>query len=252
MSAGNFLKTSRNLSLREVVADYRAAKFREEFGSEWAAALIYRPPALVIAWALQSAPVTPTMVTVAGLLCLPPMALAAGLLAPAQGLALIVALAIAFMVLDCADGTLARITARSSSLGQFADFAGDICYRLVFYGSIGWVMGHHPALAGSWLTTGGLPVALVAAWMMSFARLCRTYVELRFPPPGGKTAPPAPSTMDRIAGFVSGLDGLMPLFAAAGWLLDAPALFFAWLVLFAALDLGDTLVTIIGDLRRRA
>ena len=163
MSAGNFLKNGLRVSLSRIIADHRTLKLQEEFSTEWAVAILYRPVALVVAWALQGTPVTPLMVTLAGLLCLPAMALAALLMAPAAAMSCVVALALVFMVLDCADGSLARITNRTSSLGQYADAATDICYRVVFYGAAGWVLARHPAAAGSWVAAGGFALLLDVA-----------------------------------------------------------------------------------------
>lgn len=245
------MKSGHVQSLAEVFRDHHAAKFREEFATEWAAALLWRPPALVMAWALQATPVTPNMLTLAAFCCLPLMAIAAALLAPGAALAAAAVLAILFMILDCADGTLARITGRTSRLGQYADTAGDLCYRVVFYGSAGLALAQHPALGGSWLAGGGLPLALFSAWMMTFARLCRIYVELRFPAAHGDALDTGPSRLGLLANAVSGFDGLMPLAAAAAWLLAMPQAFFVWILLFALLDLGYTQWTIFASLGRK-
>lgn len=249
ISAGKHLDCGQKLSLRQVIADHRAVKFREEFATEWAVALLYRPAALLIAWLLQGSRVTPAGLTLAGFLCLPAMAAAAAVMPPGTAILPVVALAVVFMILDCADGTLARITRRTSLPGQYADFASDLCYRVVFYGATGWVMQAHPVLAGSWLATLGFPLALAAAWMMTFARLCRVYAELRFPEPR-HSRPDTSSAMAGLAGFVSGLDGLAPLLAAAAWVSGAPAAFLAWIFCYALLDLAHTQSGIIAKLRQ--
>lgn len=240
------MQQRRHLKLGEIVAEYRSGKLGEELAGEWAAALVFRPPALVLAWALQATPVSPTMVTLAGLLTLPLMVLAAALLAPGPAMALIVGLACLFMILDCADGTLARIAGKTSKLGHYADFAADICYRLVFYAAAGAVLARHPTAAGGWLAAGGLAMALVSAWLMCFARLCRVYAELRLPLP----APEAEGSRSGwLVCFVSGLDGLAPLLAAAAWATGLPQAFLVWILLYALLDLGHTQFGIIARLR---
>ena len=238
------------LTLAQVLADHRAVKLREEFTTEWAISVLYRPPALVLAWALQGTPVGPTMITLAGLLTLPMMVLAAALLPANTAILYLIALAAVFMILDCADGTLARITGRSTSLGQYADFASDVCYRIVFYGAAGWVLTRHPALAGHWLSVAGFPLALFSAWMMTFARLCRVYAELRFPRISAEP-PRKTSAFGAVAGFISGLDGLVPLVAAGAWQFAAPQSFFLWVFCYAALDVANTQFSIITDLRKR-
>ncbi len=239
--------SGQRLGLSQIVRTHRDIKLAEEFNSEWAIAVLYRPPALVIAWACQYLPVTPTMITAAALVLLPAMALAAALLPPATALAAVAALAVAFMILDCADGTLARITQRTSRFGQYLDTTADLAYRLLFYGAAGWIMEQHPA-SGPWLSQAGFPLALISAWMMTFARLCRVYAELRFPSPeSGRQDKPC-IRMD-VAGFISGLDGLAPLFALAAWHLQAPAAFLWWIFAYALADLVYTQIAIVQRLR---
>lgn len=245
------MQERQKLTFGQVVADYRAHKLPEELSGEWAAALLFRPPALVIAWALQVTPVSPSMVTLAGLLTLPLMLLSACMLSTGAALASVVALACIFMILDCTDGTLARITGKTSRLGHYADFTVDICYRLVFYGTAGFLLARHPGLPQGWLAAAGLPLALVSAWLMSFARLCRVYAELRFPEPP-QQSPAGTARPGWVVGFVSGLDGLVSLLAAAAWALAVPQAFFLWIAFYALLDVGHTQYGIITRLRGRA
>ena len=226
------------LGLSQIIRNHRETKLAEEFSTEWAMAVLYRPPALLIAWACQYLPVTPSMVTAAAVLLFPVMALAAAVLPPAMAMIAVAALACLFMILDCADGTLARITGQTSQLGQYFDTTADLAYRFVFYGAAGWILAQHPA-ASPWLSKAAFPLALTSAWMMTFARLCRVYAELRFPPPPKREEKKRQPRMDA-AGFISGLDGLFPLFALAAWLLQAPATFLWWILAYALADLVYT------------
>lgn len=242
------MSSPRQYSLAQIFADHRALKLREEFSTEWAVAVLYRPMALVLTWALQHTPVTPTMITATGLCLFPAMVAAAALLPPGAALGVVVILACAFMILDCADGPLARLRNEASMAGQYADFAADIFYRFVFYGTAGWILAQHPGLSPAWLAGGGLALALGSAWMMTFARLCRVYAELRFPEPG-PPPPPPPSVASAVEGFVSGLDGLIPLIAAGAWVLDIPGAFYGWIFAYGAADLVNTQAGIIRRLR---
>lgn len=247
MSAGKFLvEGGLRLGLAQIIRNHRDTKLAEELSTEWAMAVLYRPPALLIAWACQYLPVTPTMITVCGILLLPLMALAAALLTPGVALAVVAGLAMLFMILDCADGTLARITGQTSRLGQYLDTTADLAYRAVFYGAAGYVLARHPE-AGPWLAGAALPLALAAAWLMLFARLCRVYAELRFPPPTPIVESPPPGM--GIAGFVSGLDGLFPLLALAAWLANMPAAFLWWILAYGIADAVYTQAAILRRLR---
>lgn len=235
------------LGLSQIIRNHRETKLVEEFSTEWAMAVLYRPPALLIAWACQYLPVTPIMVTVSAVLLLAVMVLAAAVLPPATALIVVAALACLFMILDCADGTLARITGQTSRLGQYLDTTADLAYRFVFYGAAGWILAQHPA-ASPWLSEAALPLALTAAWIMTFARLCRVYAELRFPPPAKPEEKKPQPRMD-LAGFISGLDGLFPLFALAAWVMAAPAAFLWWILAYALADVIYTQIAIVKRLR---
>lgn len=237
-------------SLGQIIADHRREILGNEIATEWAMALLYRPPGLLLAWALQRSSLTPLTVTLMGVACLPAMAAAAVWLSPGPALAVIVCLAIAFMIFDCADGSLARLKQMTGGLGQYSDFAADICYRFVFYGAAGFVLAQHPALQTGWLAAAGFPLALGSAWLMTFARLCRIYAELRFPATAGE-ARPQPKRMDFVEAFVSGLDGLVPLIAAAAWIFDVPGAFFIWILIYALLDVVNTQLSIISRLARQ-
>lgn len=242
------MKTRTKHTLSQVLADYKSAKFPEEFATEWAAVVLYRPLAIPLAWALQYGPVSPMAVTFAGLLCLPGMVLCAGLLPAAVAMTAVVVLAMVFMVLDCVDGTLARITNRTSREGRYADFASDVAYRLVFYGSAGFLLQQYSTPESGWLAAGSLPAALVSAWLMTFARLCRVYAELHFsrPSQGESTQQ---SWRVGVAGFISGLDGLMPLVAGVAWLTGMAAVFIVWAALFAIMDFVYTQARVLQLLR---
>ncbi|MFM8747545.1 MAG: CDP-alcohol phosphatidyltransferase family protein [Aestuariivirga sp.] len=235
------------LGLSQIIRNHRETKLAEEFSTEWAVAVLYRPPALLIAWACQYLPVTPIMVTAAAGLLLPLMVLAAAWMPPGAALAVVTALACLFMILDCADGTLARITGQTSRLGQYLDAATDLAYRVVSYGAAGYILARHPA-ASPWFSTAALPLALIAAWIMTFARLCRVYAELRFPPSAQREEERPQPRMD-LAGFVSGLDGLFPLFVLAAWVLAAPAALLWWIFAYALADVVYTQIAIIQRLR---
>ena len=112
-----------------IVANYRRDKLEEEIMTDWGSVVFYRLPAFVIAWLMVPTGVTPNQLTLLGALMVPAMAAASYLLAPTQAMIVLTILAVAFNVLDCADGPLARATGRSSLAGRYMDFSADITDR---------------------------------------------------------------------------------------------------------------------------
>lgn len=224
---------SRIPGLAEVWASYRT-KMLEEWRSEWAVALFYRPPSILLTPLFAACGFSPNAVTFLGLACaafLPWCAAQGGEYAALQ----VGALAIACCVLDCVDGNLARVSGRASALGATLDGAADVLYRILLYAALG-------ILAGA--VAAGLGCALLAV----LARACRLYAEKTTPSP----VPAAPLTRrDYAFAFLSGLDHLLPI----AILLPLGARWHAWLLAWLALySAGDLLLSLRAALRagRRA
>lgn len=232
-------------SVGEVAAAYRP-KFAHELRTEWAIALLYRPVSFVLTPLFAACAVSPGAVTLLGLACalsLPWLALSGG--AAAWGY--VGGVAIAFCVLDCVDGDLARVTGRTSRWGAYADFLSDTVYRIALYASIGLIIdggaAQSPASASAALgDNGGLIAGLICALLAITARACRLFVEAQNLHSGERVAwVPADATAGSVAiSFLSGLDHLLPLgvlvFGATGRL--------EWLLAYLfAYSLGDLLLT---------
>jgi phosphatidylglycerophosphate synthase len=226
----------------EVRAAYGVAQAEEELASDWFGHCIYRPLSFAPAAWLLNRGVTANQVTLAGLLLALSLPLQAAWLDQAY-----VALAcsgLLFGLLDCVDGNMARSSGSGSPLGQYADFATDIAYRLAMYVALGLLVGDAvgaPAAALVWL--------LGAALLMLFARLCRYYDEYRL---GQAAAPPAGDAPrrglgDRLFVLLSGLDSALPLLLLAAGLADRLPWLAAWLV---AYSLGDFVTTQAAIIRR--
>ncbi len=200
---------------RSVLAAYRP-RFRNELRTEWAAALLYRPISLLITPLLAACRVPPAAATFAAAVCalaLPALA-SFGWGSTAVGL-----IAIAFCVLDCVDGDLARSTARVSARGAYADFLVDLLYRAALYAAIGILFAGY----------AGLALGLACATVALIARACRLYA------PATNAA--APGIM---FSFLSGLDHLLPVALIVLGALDALSALVGYLILYS---LGDFIVT---------
>lgn len=107
---------------------------------------LYHPLAWQLARGLARTPVTPNMVSVFGGL----MVVAAGIvyanLAWPVGAALGMALHMGWHVVDGADGDLARMTGRSSPIGEMVDGICDYASHIVLYLILGWVLSQQNGL----------------------------------------------------------------------------------------------------------
>lgn len=103
---------------------------------------LYHPLAWQLARGLAHTPVTPNMVSVFGGM----MVVAAGIvyagLAWPVGAALGMALHMGWHVVDGADGDLARMTGRSSPIGEMVDGVCDYASHIVLYLILGWVLSN--------------------------------------------------------------------------------------------------------------
>lgn len=129
---------------------------------------LYHPLAWRLARALAHTPLTPNMVSVIGGLCVVAAAVAYagpqfGLLAWPFSALLGMALHMTWHVVDGADGDLARLTGRSSPIGEMVDGLCDYASHVVLYLVLGWLLAHgmapdayplaHPYL---WMWAAGL------------------------------------------------------------------------------------------------
>ena len=219
-----------------VRASFPARKQHDELYGEWAVSLLYRPLSFVVTPPLLRLGMPATAITFAGLiltLCLPLLALSGSHAYLWVGLA-----AISFSILDCVDGNIARTTDSVSRLGHYADFLTDIIHRATLYLAIG-LLAPMPLQAPLWL--------LGAALLAILARLCRVYLDHRFPAADVNTErglhPPY------LVAFISGLDGLTPLLLIiTGWLGGVEWLVY-WLCFYSLLDFAHTQFNAMARLR---
>lgn len=216
-----------------VLTDYRNNLFRQELLNDWGTALVYRPCGLLIAAMLTRTAVAPSTLTAIGAGLLAVMLAASALLEAGPALAVVLLAAVAFQILDCADGPLARATGRVSVSGHYWDLVADLAYRGTAYA----IAGHLSDQLFPWsLPVSQLAVLSFCAWLCVFARLARGELE-RLAPATDKATVPAFS----IYGALSGLDTLFPLLAAAAIGFGALHAYFLWLF---AYSLGDACVAL--------
>lgn len=103
---------------------------------------LYHPLAWQLARGLAHTPITPNTVSVFGGLMVVAAGIAYAGLAWPVGAALGMALHMGWHVVDGADGDLARMTGRSSPIGEMVDGVCDYASHIVLYLILGWVLSN--------------------------------------------------------------------------------------------------------------
>ena len=223
------------------VEEYRKNKLVEELKGNWANVVFHRVPSFLLAWIFVRIGISPLAATLLSLpvaLALPVVALALPLKSAIFG---VFAAGFLFQVLDCVDGSLARVTGRVTYLGGRIDFLIDMAQWGLLYVSVGILADRALDGAGFWTA-----LAAVAAWLRLYGRTVRDAFDEK-----EASAPDAPAALPRspaalVVVFIAGLSGLVPFlaFAAAVPSLAPYAVWF--LIVYSALDVGDSLVQELG------
>ncbi|MDF0594743.1 CDP-alcohol phosphatidyltransferase family protein [Psychromarinibacter halotolerans] len=223
-------------SFGRIAADLRQPWFREELRTAWSIALLYRVPSLPVVWIfarLGLSPVGVSFLALAVALAMPLLAWGLPLAHAPWAVALAGAL---FQVLDCADGTLARVTGRTSKTGGDLDFLVDMTQWGLLYLAIG-LLADRVLGADGWAT-----LAAMAGWVRLLARVIRDRLQ------GPEDGVPGPLTpADWLPMLIGGISGLIPILALTGDYLG----WAVWaLMIYSLLDVAEGLLPLARDLRR--
>ena len=120
---------------------------------DWLNHYIYHPLAWQLARRLAKTPITPNMVSVLGAMCVIAAAVAYWQMPWPTGAALGMALHMTWHVVDGADGDLARITGKSSPIGEMVDGICDYVSHIVLYVILAQVLGGQIGLGTAWAWT---------------------------------------------------------------------------------------------------
>jgi len=222
-------------SIKDVRASYGPEKAREEWYGDWMSALVYRPASFWITPPLLNLSVTASQVTTFALLialALPPIALFAG----QSAYVAVAVLAILFVVLDCVDGNIARVTKTASKRGHYLDFLTDIVFRIAQYAAVG-ILADRELSSLSWMNRQGVMLGLLAALLAIVGRLTRLFVRQLSPGDVFDSDQMAKGIIDRfIFPFLSGLDRVLPLFVLAADRWGGLRWVILYLVIYSAAD----------------
>ena len=228
-------------TLGDMLRRFRRDSLARELRTDWAVALLYRVPSLVLVRLLLPTGVSPTGVTLAGLVivaAMPAMALTLSVWMSALAVGL---LGILFQVTDCVDGGLARATGRSSRFGATVDYLVDMAQWGALYVSTGIVADRAvAAFEGGETGLVWTLVGLGAAWTRLFARVVRDSMP---PEANAKTAPlPRLTAGGAVVALFSGLSGAIAPMVLAGavWGFLPGVLIF--LFVYALADVLDALL----------
>jgi len=224
------------LSLAAFANDFKSDAYREELRGNWASAVLYRAPAVVLAWLCARLGLRPIVVTL--------MALLVALLLPVLAFALPISTApvwvflggAIYQILDCVDGTLARTTGQMSRRGADLDFIIDMAQWGLLYLSIGFLADRSIGTGWEWTLLG-----VCAAWARLMARVIRD----RVGDPQSNETPRPLRPIQLPALFLAGISGLIPFLALSGSWIGAAVIA---LLIYGLLDIAEGLL----PLARRA
>lgn len=111
---------------------------------------LYHPLAWQLARQLARTPISPNLVSVVGALCVVAAAVAYAQQVWPLSAALGLALHMTWHVVDGADGDLARLTGKSSPIGEMVDGLCDYLSHIVLYLVLGWLLSRSIGAAGWW------------------------------------------------------------------------------------------------------
>lgn len=215
--------------LKTIYRDYRDNKLHDELLSDWGSVVFYRPLAIVLAWILAGRGISPNAVTGAGALSVPCFIVCALVFPPATAMALVIAAALLYLVLDCTDGTLARATGQVSVAGHYWDLITDIVYRGFVYVTVGYLADQ---IAPWSLPVGQATTLAMSAWLATVARLAR-YNLTRLT---GSSESKSQRSSFNWYSFFSGLDTLFPLLTALACWTGHLHILIAWIFMYSAAD----------------
>lgn len=233
-----------SITVKGLWSEYRRDKLQAELRGDWAVAVFYRLPSMVLIVPLARLGIAPAAVTVAALVLALAMLPAAFLPSmPLAGMA-VVCLALAFQVLDCVDGGLARATGGTTIRGATFDFLVDMLQWGVLYASIGMLADRAGDGSAFWSAIG-----LAAGWSRLFARVVRDAgerAETRTPVSAVEAKQGEMTFTGLILALLAGLSGLIPVllaFALATGHLAALTLF---LLVYGLADIAEGLIGILA------
>ncbi len=227
-------------TLREIAQDILTGRLRNDFYEYWSMAVLYRMPSLPMVWVFLRIGVTPMQVTLAALLLALSLPLQAAVWPLAFAPYAVFVSAVLCQVMDCADGTLARLTGKASLAGRDLDFIVDMTQWGLLYVALGLIADR---MAGGGF--GWTALAMTAAWARLLARVVRDRLN------GGgieeTQAKPPKGAVEFVLVALAGMSGIIPFFALLGpWLPYA----IVFLLIYGISDVLEGAAPLVARLRQ--
>ncbi len=227
-------------SMREIAQDILTGRLRNDFYEYWSMAVLYRIPSLPLVWVFLRIGVTPVQVSLAALVLALSLPVQAVLWPLAFAPFAVFFCAVLCELMDCADGTLARLTGRASTAGRDLDFVVDMTHWGLLYAALGLIADR---MAGGGF--GWTALAMTAAWARLLARVVRDRLN------GGgieeTLAKPPKGAVEFALVALAGMSGLIPFFALLGpWLPYA----IVFLLIYGVSDVLEGAVPLVARLRQ--
>lgn len=218
------MPAQKRYSLSDVRRSYTKQKARAELRGELPAYLLYRPLSFPVALLLLRLRV-PIVVVTLSCGAIAPLVLFAALYGGERAYLQVAALGLAFHVLDCVDGNMARTTGQSSRFGALLDGFCDYVFWSALFLALGVLAEREAALSISPFAT---ELGLGAALVVLLQRDVRQHFAILYGerPVFAETDEASPSAGQWLVYALSGLEnlyvfaiGLGGAFGALGWVL---------------------------------
>ncbi len=227
-------------TMRQIAQDILNGRLRNDFYEYWSMAVLYRIPSLPLVWVFLRLGLRPVQVTLAALALALSLPLQAALWPLAAAPLAVCLSAVLCQVMDCADGTLARLTGRASDAGRDLDFIVDMTQWGLLYVALGLIADRMGGGGFGWTA-----LAMTAAWARLLARVVRDRLS------GGgldeTPAKPPKGAVEFALVALAGMSGLIPFFALLGPWLPWAILF---LLIYGLSDVLEGAVPLVARLRQ--
>jgi len=164
-------------SIIDIKNSYNSTKSATEKTNDFFMHLIYRPISFYLTFFFLKFNISANTISFINLL-IAILILVVSILQWSFSYLYVAVLASIYLILDCVDGNIARITQKVSPLGQYLDSLIGKFFWVSLYASTGLLtLSEDKSFMNKW----GVAIGLLAGMLLIFARESRAYVKFNFP-----------------------------------------------------------------------
>lgn len=235
-------------TIAQIKASYSKKSLREKkYG--FFMYLIYRPLSFYLTPLFLSLSFSANAVTLIGLvlaICLPVIAIFGGQFA----FIYVSIVGFSYLVLDCVDGNIARITEKGGFLGQYLDSLTGIIFWTMLYSSIG-ILVENEGNGIGFISSNGLLLGLLAAILDILGRESRNYIKLNFPDSLPKYFSEKDHLLSKVKTIILGFGHLIPFLLIFFGYLNLPYILLIGIIINSSLTFCYVQIKIIFNLHSR-